>query len=163
MNTVLRRRRLSLPRSYARLYTTNNTLVESPAQRVTPRRNPPHPPTQPQTRQWRRHEARLTLRRSPPHPPTRPQTRHEAHEGTTALNIPFNPPGGGPGGNIPGGGGAFTFTKSPILDAILTTALGLGAGNSIAQHTRLVLLSIVYLSLHWRHCLPEMVQDKRLE
>ena len=167
MNTVLRRRILSLPRSYARLYTTtNNTLLESPApspQRVTPSRNPPHPPTQPQTRLWRRHEARVASRRSPPHSPTQPQTRHEAHEGTTALNVPFNPPGGGPGGNIPGGsgGGAFSFTKSPILDAILTTALGLGAGKIIAQHTCLFLLK--YLSFHWRCRLCQMVQDKRPE
>lgn len=126
MNTVLCRR---IPRSYARLYTTNNTLLESPApHRVTPRRNSPRAPTR-QTR----HEARVTPRRS--HPPTQPQTRHEAHEGTTALNVPFNPPGGGPGGNIPGGGGgAFSFTKSPLLDAILTTALGLGAGKRIAHH-----------------------------
>ena len=128
MNTVLRRRILSLPRSYARLYTTNNTLSES---RVTPRRSPFRAPTQPQTRR----EAPVTPRRIPPRAPTQPQTRHEVQEGTTALNVPFNPPGGGPGGNIPGGGGVFTFTKSPILDAILTTALGLAAGKSIAQHT----------------------------
>lgn len=128
MNTVLRRRILSLPSSYARLYTSNKTLLESPAPHpVTPRPNHPRAPTQPQTR----HEARITSRRSPPRVPTRLQTRHEAQEGTTALNVPFNPPGGGPGGNIPGGGGggAFTFTRSPILDAILTTALGLGAGK----------------------------------
>jgi hypothetical protein len=125
MNTVLPRRILSLPRYYTRLYTTNNNNLESPApQRVTPRQNPP-PTTEPP------HKAHVTPRRSPPHPPTQPETRHEAHEGTTALNVPFNPPGGGPGGNIPGGGGA--FTKSPILDAILATALGLGAGNSIEQ------------------------------
>jgi hypothetical protein len=132
MNTVLRRR---IPRSYARLYhTTNNTLLESPApQSVTPRRNPPSPRTvtQPQTR----HETRVRPRRNPPRVPTQPLTRHEAHEGTTALNVPFNPPGGGPGANIPGGGGAFTFTKSPFLDAMLTTAIGLGAGKSIAKHT----------------------------
>ena len=126
MNTVPPHRILSLPRSYARLYTTNNTLSESPTpHRVTPghQRNPPRASTQPQP-------PRVTPRPTP----TQSQTRHEAHEGTTALNAPFNPPGGGPGGNIPGGGGAFSFTKSPILDAILTTALGLGAGKSIAQH-----------------------------
>ena len=62
--------------------------------------------------------------------------RHEAHEGTTnALNVPLNLPGGGSGGNTPGGGGTFSFTKSPILDAMLTAAIGLGAGKSIAQHT----------------------------
>ena len=118
MNTTLRRR---IPRSYTRLlYITNNTLLESPAapslQRVTtPRQNPPHPPTQ-------------------------PQTQNEAHEGTTPLNAPLNPPGGGPGGNIlgSGGGGAFSFkfTQSPILDAILTTALGIGAGKLL--HNTLV-------------------------
>lgn len=113
MNTVLRRRIVSLPRSYARLYTTNNKNVESPAPR---------------------HDTKNTGR-SPPRASTKPQTRHEAHEGTTALNVPFNPPGGGPGGNIPSGGGAFSFTKSPFLDAMLTTAIGLGAGKSIAQHT----------------------------
>jgi hypothetical protein len=102
MNT-LRRRILSLPRSYARLYTTNNNNAESPAP----------------------HTSKSTK------PSTQPQTRHEAHEGTTALNVPFNPPGGGSGGSIPGGGGPFTFTNSPILDAMLTTAIGLGAGNSI--------------------------------
>ena len=125
MNTVLPRRILSLPRSYARRYTTNDKLSESPApQRVAFRRKPPHPPTE-----RRGAHVPLTSRRS-----TQPQTRHEAQEGTTALNVPFNPPGGGSGGgNIPGGGGA--FTKSPILDAILATALGLGAGESIAQHT----------------------------
>lgn len=129
MSTVLPRRILSIPRSYARLYTTNNKLSESPLQPVTPR----HPPTEPQTR---RHKDHVAPRRSPSHPPTQPETRHEAHGGTTALNVPYNPPGGGPGGNIPGGGsGGVSFTKSPILDAILATALGLAAGNSIAQHT----------------------------
>lgn len=127
------RRILSLPRSYARQYTTNNTLLESPSpQTVTPpRRNPPRTATHQQAR----HEARVRSRRSPPHVPTQPQTRHEAHEGTAALNVPFNPPGGGPGANIPGGGGGLTFTRSPFLDAMLTTAIGLGAGKSIAQHT----------------------------
>jgi hypothetical protein len=160
MNTVVHRRILSPPRSYTRLYSTNNTSEESPAppnQRVTPRRYPPYPPTEPQTRrheapetpqsspyppwitwprtQWQRPEDSATRlnQRSPPRPSTQSQARHEAHEGTTALNVPFNPPGGGSGGNIPGGGGgaSFAFTKNPILDAILTTALGLGAGNSI--------------------------------
>jgi hypothetical protein len=161
MNTVVHRRILSPPRSYTRLYSTNNTPDESPAppsQRVTPRRYPPYPPTEPQTRrheapetppqsspyppwitwprtQWQRPEDSATRlnQRSPPRPSTQSQARHEAHEGTTALNVPFNPPGGGSGGNIPGGGGgaSFAFTKNPILDAILTTALGLGAGNSI--------------------------------
>lgn len=150
MNTVLRRRILSLPRSCARLYTTNNNdVVESPApHRVTPQRSPPRAPTQRQTRWIESLRGRLR--------------RREAHEGTIALNVPFSPPGG-PGGNTPGGGGAFTFTKSPLLDAMLTAAIGLGAGKSIAQHTELVLLSIFLLSFHWRRRLRQMVQDKRLE
>ncbi|PPQ98405.1 hypothetical protein CVT24_004084 [Panaeolus cyanescens] len=59
-------------------------------------------------------------------PITPPQARHEIHEGTAVLNVPYNPPGGGPGPNIPGGGGG-TFTNSPLLDAMLTTVVGLGA------------------------------------
>jgi len=48
------------------------------------------------------------------------------HEGTVALSAPYNPPGGGFSG--PGGGGqGFTFTNSPMLDAIITTCIGLGA------------------------------------
>ncbi|KAF8806546.1 hypothetical protein BYT27DRAFT_7233914 [Phlegmacium glaucopus] len=93
----LRRRLLSLPRFHARLYTTANNETPVPHNKPPPR-NP----------------------RS-----TQPQARHEAHEGTTALNAPYNPPGGGPAG-IPGGG-AFSFTNSPMLDAMLTTAIGLGA------------------------------------
>ena len=65
--------------------------------------------------------------RSPPSAP--PQTRHEAHEGTFAINVPYNPPGGGPGGGPGGAAAGFTFTNSPFLDAILTTAIGLGAGK----------------------------------
>ena len=92
MNTVRRRR---IPRPYTLLYTTKNTSLESSAepvqvQRVTYRRNSPYPPTEAQTRPWQRHEACETPRRNPPYPPTQPQTRHEAHEGTTALNVPFN-------------------------------------------------------------------------
>ncbi|KDR75696.1 hypothetical protein GALMADRAFT_495888 [Galerina marginata CBS 339.88] len=84
-----------------RYYTTSNAPPKKP-----PLVNPP--PT----------------RRTPS--PTHPQTRHEAQEGTAAISMPFNPPGGGP--NIPGGGGgAFSFTNSPVLDAMLTTAIGLGA------------------------------------
>ncbi|KAF9047399.1 hypothetical protein BJ165DRAFT_1403124 [Panaeolus papilionaceus] len=62
-------------------------------------------------------------------PLVQPQSRHEIHEGTIALNIPYNPPGGGVGPNIPGGGGGGggSFTSSPMLDAILTTVVGLGA------------------------------------
>ncbi|KAH9485518.1 hypothetical protein JR316_0002426 [Psilocybe cubensis] len=57
-----------------------------------------------------------------------PQARHEVHEGTAAISMPFNPPGGGPSGPGTSGGG-FSFTNSPVLDAILTTAIGLGAGG----------------------------------
>lgn len=96
---------LSLHR-HARRYTVNNNNIEEPA----PHNKPGPPP------------------RNTPSP--QPQVRHEAHEGTTVLNVPYNPPGGGPGGSIPGGG-AFSFTNSPILDAMLTTAIGLGAGKRI--------------------------------
>ena len=58
--------------------------------------------------------------------PTPPGARHEVHEGTSVLSVPYNPPGGGPGGGPQG----FTFTNSPVLDAILTTCIGLGAGLS---------------------------------
>lgn len=61
--------------------------------------------------------------------PQQPQTRHEVHEGTEALNFPYNPPGGGPGANAPGGGFSFSFTKFPLFDAMLTTFIGLGAGK----------------------------------
>jgi|SRR6266540_7267609 len=61
--------------------------------------------------------------------PQQPLTRHEVHEGTEALNVPYNPPGGGPGANIPGGGLSFSFTKFPLFDAMLTTFIGLGAGE----------------------------------
>ncbi|KAG2015592.1 hypothetical protein CC2G_008849 [Coprinopsis cinerea AmutBmut pab1-1] len=56
--------------------------------------------------------------------PTPPGARHEVHEGTAALSAPYNPPGGGGPG---AGGGGFTFTNSPVLDAVLTTFIGLGA------------------------------------
>lgn len=57
--------------------------------------------------------------------PTPPGARHEVHEGTQTLSAPYNPPGGGPGGAA---GGGFAFTGSPVLDAVLTTCIGLGAG-----------------------------------
>jgi len=60
------------------------------------------------------------------HSPTPANARHEVHEGTETLNVPFNPPGGGPTG--PGGGFSFSFTKFPLFDALLTTFIGLGAG-----------------------------------
>jgi len=71
-----------------------------------------------------------TLAASVSKPIPQPQTRHEVHEGTEALNFPYNPPGGGPGANAPGGGGfSFSFTKFPLFDAMLTTFIGLGAGK----------------------------------
>ncbi|KAF7428731.1 hypothetical protein PC9H_007961 [Pleurotus ostreatus] len=57
---------------------------------------------------------------------TPPSPRHEVHEGTSALSVPFNFPGAG-GGSGPGGastGGA--STGNPLLDAALTTIVGLG-------------------------------------
>ncbi|KAJ3784891.1 hypothetical protein GGU10DRAFT_387938 [Lentinula aff. detonsa] len=64
--------------------------------------------------------------------PTRPNTspaqnhpRHEVHERSEAINIPFNPPGGG-GPGAAGSGGSFQFTGSPFFDATLTTLVGLG-------------------------------------
>ena len=95
-----------------RLYTTQNTTSPSPP--ITPKQPPPAPKPKPVV---------------PPPPVKRPETRHEVHEGTAALNVPYNPPGGGPGPNIPGGGGQNTVTGSPLLDALLTTAVGLGAGE----------------------------------
>ncbi|KAJ3986617.1 hypothetical protein F5890DRAFT_1502567 [Lentinula detonsa] len=64
--------------------------------------------------------------------PTRPNTspaqnhpRHEVHERSEAINIPFNPTGGG-GPGAAGSGGSFQFTGSPFFDATLTTLVGLG-------------------------------------
>ncbi|KAL0570951.1 hypothetical protein V5O48_011008 [Marasmius crinis-equi] len=52
--------------------------------------------------------------------------RHEVHEGSESINIPFNPPGGGAGPNIGGTGSSFSITRSPMMDAALTTIIGLG-------------------------------------
>ncbi|KAL1668992.1 hypothetical protein GGF50DRAFT_110750 [Schizophyllum commune] len=64
---------------------------------------------------------------SPHSSPTSPHHRHEVQEGTVAVNLPFNPPGGPPSPNIPiqpegpeGGG------RHPLADAALTTVVGLG-------------------------------------
>lgn len=62
--------------------------------------------------------------------PTPPGARHEVHEGTSALSAPYNPPGGGPSAGPGIGGSGFSFTNSPVLDAMITTAIGLGAGMS---------------------------------
>lgn len=106
---ALRRRLLSLPRFRRRPYTTTTTTnnnLEIPA---------PRAPQNPQSSS-----------------PAQLQAPHGTHERTTALNVPINPPGG-PGGSTPGGG-TFTFTNSPILDGMITTAIGLGAGKTICQH-----------------------------
>jgi hypothetical protein len=62
--------------------------------------------------------------------PVQPSPRHEVHEGSAAVNIPFNPPGGGGGPGIGGSGTIFPLTSSPLLDAALTTIVGLGMGKS---------------------------------
>ncbi|KAF9469981.1 hypothetical protein BDZ94DRAFT_1243679 [Collybia nuda] len=53
------------------------------------------------------------------------KVHHEVHEGTAAINIPFNPPGAGAGAGIGGSGSVFPLTSSPLLDAALTTIIGL--------------------------------------
>ncbi|KAF5380356.1 hypothetical protein D9615_004695 [Tricholomella constricta] len=60
--------------------------------------------------------------------------RHEVHEGTAAISFPFNPPGGGAGPSIGGSGSFFPLTNSPLMDAALTTIIGLGMvfGGGIA-------------------------------
>lgn len=61
--------------------------------------------------------------------PTKPISnipRHEVHEGSQSINIPFNPPGGAPGPSIGGTGPSEPITRSPLLDAALTTIVGLG-------------------------------------
>lgn len=74
--------------------------------------------TTPPTHQQESHPAQKP---KPAHTPA-PKTRHEVHEGTESLNMPFNPPGGGP--NPFGRGMSSSFT-----DAMLTTFIGLGAGK----------------------------------
>ncbi|KAF8633274.1 hypothetical protein AX17_004449 [Amanita inopinata Kibby_2008] len=78
----------------------------------------PRPTTVDATKQPTNNKARLA--------PSRDKgPRHEIQEGTAALHIPFNPPGAGAGAG-PGGGSVFPFTNSPLLDAALTTFIGLG-------------------------------------
>ncbi|KAH7875390.1 uncharacterized protein C8R40DRAFT_1170476 [Lentinula edodes] len=55
-----------------------------------------------------------------------PLARHEVQERSEAINMPFNPPGGGGGPGPGGSGGSFQFTGSPFFDATLTTLVGLG-------------------------------------
>ncbi|KAG7091095.1 hypothetical protein E1B28_010150 [Marasmius oreades] len=52
--------------------------------------------------------------------------RHEVHEGTESISIPFNPPGAGSGPNIGGSGSNIQITRSALVDAALTTVIGLG-------------------------------------
>uniref|UniRef100_A0A0W0F152 AAA protein C-terminal winged helix domain-containing protein n=1 Tax=Moniliophthora roreri TaxID=221103 RepID=A0A0W0F152_MONRR len=59
-----------------------------------------------------------------PHPAALP--RHEVHEGSESISIPFNPPGAGGGPNVGGTGSDRPITRSPLLDAALTTVIGLG-------------------------------------
>ncbi|KAK7472470.1 hypothetical protein VKT23_000584 [Stygiomarasmius scandens] len=54
------------------------------------------------------------------------RVRHEVHEGSEAINIPFNPPGGGAGPNVGGSGSSFKFSGNPLIDAAVTTVIGLG-------------------------------------
>ena len=80
---------------------------------------------------------------SPRHTSPQLQVRHEVNKETTTLNVPPNPLGGGSGGSMPGGG-ALSFTSHPILDALLTTAIGLGAGKSICTlHLTILTQNIV--------------------
>jgi len=88
-------------------------------------------------------------------PSAPPQTRHEVHEGTSAINIPYNPPGGGPAGAA-----GFTFTNSPVLDAILTTAIGLGAGKFISLRST-AQNNIYQPSFRRGHRICIVVQEKR--
>ncbi|KAG5652847.1 hypothetical protein H0H81_003409 [Sphagnurus paluster] len=84
---------------------------------------------------------------SPPSPPKKPvaaapakklphvdghTVRHEVHEGTAAMSIPFNPPGGGGGPGVGGSGSLFPITNSPLIDAALTTLIGLGIEDAFA-------------------------------
>lgn len=75
----------------------------------------------------------VQARKESQHSPTYHQPNHEAHEKTLSINVPFNPPGGG-GGPGPGGtGGSFSITNSPLMDAALTTFIGLGLGKPLYQ------------------------------
>lgn len=60
-----------------------------------------------------------------------PLAKHEVQERSEAINIPFNPPGGGGGPGPGGSGGSFQFTGSPFFDATLTTLVGLGVGKCL--------------------------------
>ncbi|KAK7045536.1 hypothetical protein VNI00_007368 [Paramarasmius palmivorus] len=70
--------------------------------------------------------SRKTQKYLTPASPTPPRPRHEVHEGSESISIPFNPPGAGGGPNIGGTGSDTPITRSPLLDAALTTVVGLG-------------------------------------
>lgn len=149
LNTMIARRghHARLLSHYQRVVGRYYTTPVHNSTGATPTKKPPPPKPSP-------------LPRSPPSAP--PQTRHEAHEGTSAINIPYNPPGGGPAGAAAG----FTFTNSPVLDAILTTAIGLGAGKFIFCRSipRITLINlvfvggIVYVSWYKRNVLDKVCQ-----
>ncbi|KAF8911485.1 hypothetical protein CPB84DRAFT_920164 [Gymnopilus junonius] len=116
-------KRPSLPPRSRSLCHTHTAAFRVRYHTTPPKPNPPDeplvpPPSPPTT------EQPFPAPQPPPSPSPPPQTQHEVQERTSSINMPFNPPGSSPGG---GGGGGFTFTKSPILDAMLTTAIGLGA------------------------------------
>lgn len=58
------------------------------------------------------------------------QVTPETHDSDTSSNTQFNFPNAGP--NLPSGGGG--FTKSPLLDAALTTFVGIGLCEWISIH-----------------------------
>ncbi|KAF9485994.1 hypothetical protein BDN70DRAFT_889709 [Pholiota conissans] len=105
---------IRIQQAHARHYTIPPTGHDAPAGRSPSSKGTPSRSTLP----------------PPPKPPTTttpgpevPHARHEVHEGTAQISMPFNPPGGGPSAAPTG----FSFTNSPVLDAILTTAIGLAA------------------------------------
>ncbi len=150
--------------------TNNNTLLRpwlprhadtgEPRRRNFTTPTPGHHPEKPASRPTRKIVASSVVSstsapRALPDPGP-PPVRHEVQEGTASINMPFNPPGGGPAA-APGG---FTFTNSPVLDAILTTAIGLAAGKYQAcQYLSPTLIHNV-ASLRGRHPVREMVQEE---
>ena len=68
-----------------------------------------------------------SLQPKPTPPLQSPGPHHEVHEGTVALNVPYNPPGGG------GPGVGDSLANNPALSAILTTIFGLGAGELLSR------------------------------
>lgn len=73
---------------------------------------------------FRVNSVRFYAQRPPSKLPPAP-IRHD--EKTASINIPINPPvGAGSGPNVGATSSSFAFTKSPLLDAALTTIVGLG-------------------------------------